>query len=91
MLVLGFKDGENHTSHHILDVDPDIDSPQKIHDTLKKASNGMDFTTIVCISDEEVLAVYVNEEDYDLSEEPEDADESIDDELNTEEELDDLD
>jgi hypothetical protein len=80
MLVIGFRDGENFTYSHTLDMDPDVDSPRKIHDALKKAANGIDFSTIVCVIDDEVVGTFVDGEDYDLTDEAEEEEELPDDE-----------
>jgi|ERR1700722_2122134 len=84
MLVIGFRDGENFTFAHTIDMDPDVDSPRKIHDALKKAANGADFSTIVCVIDEEAVGIYVDGEDFDLTDEDEE-----DDDIDDEEDIDD--
>ena len=90
MLVIGFRDNDNFVAHHILDIDIDADSPRKIHDMLKRTTGGGDFTSIVCISEEEVQAVYYNEEDYDLAEDAEE-DEIDEEDIDNDDDLHDLD
>jgi hypothetical protein len=67
MLIIGFNSNDNSTYSHELDVEVDIDSPRRIHDLLKKKANNQDFTTIVCVVEDAVAAVYVSDEDFDLS------------------------
>jgi hypothetical protein len=80
MLVIGFQSDDNSVVSHELDVDPDIDSPRKIHDLLKKKAHGQDFSSIVCVQDDAVIASFVDSEDYDLSEPAEEDDTSEDEE-----------
>lgn len=92
MLVIGFRDGENFTYSHSIDMDPDVDSPRKIHDALKKAANGVDFSTIVCVIDEEVVGTFVDGEDYDLTEDEEEEELSDDeDDIDDDDDLHDVD
>jgi hypothetical protein len=70
VLVIGFKPDNSHASRE-LDVDPTIDSARKIHDLLKKATDGSDYSVIVCIEDDKEVASFVEYEDYDLSDDPE--------------------
>jgi|SRR5271166_1645381 len=94
MLVIGFNAGENSHASRDLEVDPTTDSPRKIHDALKKATGGADYTLIVCVEDGAEVASYEDESDYDLSEAaPDDSDADEDDENpdNLHEEEDDLD
>jgi len=81
MLVIGFRQEDNHTAHRSLNIDTDLD-PRKAHDALKKACGGAEFSTIMLIDDSEVAATYVEGEDYDLGDAVEDeldvADDAID-------------
>ncbi len=74
MLVVGISHSEKSKDktvvHRDLDIDPDVDSPRKIHDRLKKEAGG-DFDIVIVIENDEVLDTYANGEDYDLSEEKE--------------------
>lgn len=82
MLVIGVANTKEKTVvHRDLEIDPDVDSPRKIHDLLKKVAGG-DFDTIVVVENDIVVDSYSNGEDYDLSEEKEmdDEDEPVDDE-----------
>lgn len=79
--MIGFVDGQNLIFSHELDLDPDVDSPRKIHDALKKESKqSADFTSIVCVQDDEVIATYMDGDDYDLTDdEEEDSDDEDED------------
>jgi hypothetical protein len=74
MLVIGVSHSEKTKDktvvHRELDIDPDVDSPRKIHDLLKKQAGG-DFDIVVVIENDEVVETFANGEDYDLSEEKE--------------------
>jgi hypothetical protein len=75
MLVIGFVSKENMHFSRDLNVDPDIDSPRKIHDALlaaAKSSGWKGFDTILCIQDDTVIASFCDEDDYDLEEDAED-------------------
>ena len=94
MLVIGFNSKDNSSfARNIAGIDLDIDSPRHIHDLLKAAANGTDFTHIVLVEEDTVIAEFSDEEDYDLTEpaEVDDADESDDDSLLEDEERDDED
>lgn len=80
MLVIGFTDGQNSAYAHELDVDVDVDSPRKIHDTLKKSASGTDFTTIICVENDTVVGHFIDGEDYDLSVDENAEEEETDDE-----------
>jgi hypothetical protein len=75
MLVIGFRAKDKSHYSVVMDIDLDIDSPRRIHDLLKKEANGLDFDHIVCVEDDAVVAEFTDEEDYDLTEPPEDDDE----------------
>jgi predicted transcriptional regulator len=65
MLVIGFRDSDNAMSSKEIDIEA-TDSPRKIHDLLKKET-GMDYSRIVLIEDDTVVAEFTDQEDYDLS------------------------
>ena len=81
MLVIGIGSKKQISSKDI-NVEPDVDSPQKIHDQLKKAtSSGDSFDVIICIEDDEIVATYTDGEEYDTSDssaEDDDIDADID-------------
>lgn len=85
MIVIGFNNNDNSHFMRELDVDPDVDSARKIHDTLKKVADSSvkggktSFSLIVCIDDGEEVASYSDGEDYDLTGPPEDEDDAEDD------------
>jgi hypothetical protein len=67
MLVIGIQqDGTPFYSD--LDVDADTDSPRSIHDLLSKKAKGALFEHILCIEEDVVVADFINQEDYDLTE-----------------------
>lgn len=80
MLVIGFRDTDNHMVSKDLDIETSED-PRKIHDLLKKETDGFDFTHIVLVENDEVIANYLDGEDFDLSEEDVDDDDLGDEEL----------
>ena len=71
MLVIGFNNSK--VVYKDLDVDPDIDSPNKIYSALKKATK-TSVSTIVCVDGDEVVATFIDEEDFDSSDIEEDDD-----------------
>lgn len=81
MLVIGIPEN-NLPFHSDLEIDPDIDSPRKIHDMLMKEANGIVFVCVMCIEEDTVVAEFFDQEDYDLSideeEDQEEPDESVD-------------
>lgn len=82
MLVIGFRDIDNHSFSKELEVET-TDDPKKVHDLLKKEANGLDFSSILLIENDEVIASYVDTEDYDLSD-----DDAEDDAISPDDELD---
>ncbi len=66
MLVIGYL-ANKAPFHSQLDIDPDTDSPRKIHDLLSKKAKGALFTHLLCVEDDEVSAEFEDEVDYDLS------------------------
>lgn len=69
MLVIGVLADRTIISFD-LEVDLDDDSPRKIHDSLKQETNSTKgFVQIICVEDDEVVATYTDEDDYDLTEE----------------------
>ena len=86
MLVIGHNSKENAAHSKQINCDLDIDSPRKVHDLLKKANGGIDFSYIICVEDDTVVATFHDGEDYDLSETAEDdqSSASLDDEDDSE-------
>lgn len=79
MLVIGYSGGENDFVSKGLDIDLDTDSPQKIFNLLRDKSNNT-FDCIVCIEDDQIVASFYIDEDYDASLAEETDDNSSDDE-----------
>jgi hypothetical protein len=77
MLVIGFRYDVNHMISKDLDIDSSED-PRKVHDLLKKETDGCDFSHIVLVENDEVVADYLEGEDFELSET--DSDDDLDDE-----------
>ena len=72
MLVIGHNAKENTSYSKQIICDLDIDSPRKVHDLLKKATGGIDFTYITVVEDDTVVATFHDGEEFDLSETAED-------------------
>lgn len=66
MLVVGVQ-GDGVPFYSDVDIDPDVDSPRNIHNLLMKKANGKTFVHILCIENDEVVAEFSDEVDYDLS------------------------
>lgn len=79
MLVVGVQ-GDGVPFYSDIDVDPDTDNPHHIHNLLMKKANGKTFVHLLCIEDDEVIAEFSDEVDYDLSDK-DDEDESMDEDL----------
>jgi hypothetical protein len=72
MLIIGHNSKENVPYSRQIVCDIDTDSPRKLHDMLKKATGGIDFTYISVVEDDTVIATYYDGEDFDLTETAED-------------------
>jgi hypothetical protein len=81
MLVIGFKGEDNFVFSRTLDVDPDADSPLKIHKALsKELDKGVTtFNTIVCIDNDEVVAQFYEGEDYEVDDDSDEDDDTTED------------
>lgn len=77
MLVIGIGHNKHIVSHDLPEVDPHSDSPQEIHDALKDAADiDCGFEMVICVSDDEMVASYLDKDDYNSDEEQTDEDES---------------
>ena len=64
MLIIGILPDKTVISRD-LDVDIEQDNPQKIHDALQEASSWSDsFEQIICVEDDEIVATYLDNDDY---------------------------
>lgn len=73
MLVIGTYEGN--VIYRDIDVDPDTDSPKKIHDTLKKMTGGKhNFSHILVVIDDIVDYHFEDGSDYDIDDDEEDLD-----------------
>lgn len=79
MLVIGYNSDNNSPFYTDLDIDPDTDSASKIHKMLSKKANGATFDSILCIEDDNVVAEFSVDEDYDTSDEDDEDDDDSDD------------
>lgn len=89
MLVIGVKISDSTVVYRVIaGIDQD-DPPRKIHDALKKATGGIDFSTVLCVEDDEVVLAAENEVDYDLTDSVEDEidDEDLDSDIDLEDDL----
>ena len=80
MLVIGFSSSDCESFEADLDISPDDDSPQEIHDALSHEADGMQFDLVLVINKDELIAKYSaaegdytaenveEEEDFDMDE-----------------------
>lgn len=88
MLVIGTNEGN--VIYRDIDVDPDVDSPKKIHDTLKfKTGNRQGFSHVLVVIDDTVDFHFEEGVDYDIDEDEVDTSEDDDADPDTLREVDD--
>jgi hypothetical protein len=75
MLVIGIGHNKHMVSHDLPEIDPNSDTPQAIHDALKEATKVEGgFEIVLCVDDDELLASYIDKDDYNSDEENADDD-----------------